>query len=74
MNPLLLYRIAAGLLAFFAIGHTVGLLPPKNLVPEAKAARDSMVGVHSKSWEPTARGVVSIWDLACLSRSICCLL
>jgi hypothetical protein len=46
MNPLLLYRVAAGLLAFFAIGHTVGLLPPRHLMPEAKAVRDSMFGVH----------------------------
>ena len=42
MTATLLYRIAAGLLLLFAIGHTVGFLTFKPPTVEGLAVRDSM--------------------------------
>jgi hypothetical protein len=46
MKPALLYRIAAALLALFALGHTVGFLSFKPPTAEALAVRDAMNNVH----------------------------
>jgi hypothetical protein len=46
MTPRSLYRVAAWLLVFFAAGHTRGLLSPKDLTPEATAAREAMFNLH----------------------------
>ena len=42
MTATLLYRIAAGLLLLFAVGHTVGFLTFKPPTAEGVAVRDSM--------------------------------
>jgi len=48
MTPLILYRIASGLLLFFAAAHTFGLLRSKNLPPAAKIVRASMNKIRFK--------------------------
>jgi len=42
----ILYRTAAVLFIFFALGHTVGFLTLKPPTPEALAVRDAMMKVH----------------------------
>lgn len=46
MNATLLYRIAAGLLVLFALGHTIGFLKFKPPTPEGLAVRDAMNNVQ----------------------------
>lgn len=46
MNATLLYRIAAGLLVLFALGHTVGFLKFKPPTPEGLAVRNAMNNVQ----------------------------
>jgi len=46
MNATLLYRIAAVLLLFFAVGHTVGFLTFRPPTAEGLAVRDAMNNVH----------------------------
>jgi hypothetical protein len=46
MSATLLFRIAAGLLVFFAAGHTVGSLSFKPPTPEGMAVREAMNSVQ----------------------------
>jgi hypothetical protein len=55
MKPTLFYRIASGLLIFFAAGHTIGFLTFKPPSPEGTAVWSSMNNVHF----PVGRGEYS---------------
>ncbi len=46
MSASLFYRIAAGLLIFFALAHTAGMQSSKSPSPEAYAVRQAMKDVH----------------------------
>lgn len=46
MSAGLFYRIAAGLLIFFALAHTAGMQSTKSPSPEAYAVRQAMKDVH----------------------------
>jgi hypothetical protein len=46
MSATLLYRIAAGLLVFFALAHTAGMLSSKSPSTEASLVRHAMKDVH----------------------------
>ena len=46
MSASLFYRIAAGLLIFFALAHTAGMLSSKSPSPEASLVRRAMKDVH----------------------------
>ena len=46
MNATLLFRIAAGLLVLFAVGHTLGFLGFKPATAEGLAVRDAMNAVQ----------------------------
>ncbi len=46
MKPILLYRVASGLLLVFAASHTSGLLTFKADSPEARGVREAMNNVH----------------------------
>jgi hypothetical protein len=46
MKSKTLYRSAALLLVFFAVGHTSGVLGSKNLPPEALSVRAAMFATH----------------------------
>jgi hypothetical protein len=46
MSATLFYRIAAGLLIFFALAHTAGMLSSKSPSPEASLVRHAMQDVH----------------------------
>ena len=46
MKPTVLYRIAAGLLVIFAVGHTDGLLAFKASSSEARGVREAMDSIH----------------------------
>ena len=46
MSATLFYRIAAGLLIFFALAHTAGMLSSKSASPEVAMVRHAMEDVH----------------------------
>jgi len=46
MSATLFYRIAAGLLIFFALAHTAGLLSAKTPSPEIAMVRHAMKDIH----------------------------
>jgi hypothetical protein len=46
MTPKLFFRLAAGLLAFFAIAHTFGLVGGKGGTPEVEAVVTAMHSAH----------------------------
>lgn len=46
MSASFFYRIAAGLLIFFALAHTAGMLSSKSPSPEASLVRRAMKDVH----------------------------
>jgi hypothetical protein len=46
MSASLFYRIAAGLLVFFALAHTAGMMSSKSPSPQASLARQAMKDVH----------------------------
>ena len=58
MNATLLYRIASGVLVFFAIGHTYGFLHFKPPSPEVQAVWDGMRNAQFQigSFRVTIRG------------------
>jgi len=49
MSASLFYRIAAGLLVFFALAHTAGMQSTKSPSPEAYAVRQAMKDVHFRN-------------------------
>jgi hypothetical protein len=46
MSASLFYRIAAGLLLFFALAHTAGMQSSKSASPQASLVRQAMKDVH----------------------------
>lgn len=49
MNATLFYRIAAGLLVFFALAHTAGITSSKSPSTEAAFVRHAMQNVHFRN-------------------------
>ena len=53
MSASLFYRIAAGLLVFFALAHTAGMQSTKSPSPEAALVRHAMKDVHFQNMGST---------------------
>jgi len=53
MSATLFYRIAAGLLIFFALAHTAGMVSSKSSSPEVALVRHAMKDVHFQNMGST---------------------